>query len=172
MTYRRAFTISVVLHALLLVHALHMSSRSGSQPGQPESFSNVKIPEENGEEKLVIAESPIDVELVEKVPEPTQGEVEAKWQKHLQTCAHSFGGIGADGVRLYNGSVRVKRIYNNYPADAAGLQVDDTVLNWDDIKGVVGTPVTIEVYRNGITFQVTVVRGKICLEDIVKEIKP
>jgi C-terminal processing protease CtpA/Prc len=58
-------------------------------------------------------------------------------------------------------------VFAGYPADIAGLQVGDVILLASDkeIIGPPGTLLRLMILRNGVTFAIIIIRGKVCYKD-------
>lgn len=116
-----------------------------------------------------IKEKPLEVTMVNTHVPKSQAQVaQEKWEKHVDQCKNSFGGVGL----LYFGmDGTVEKVYKNYPAYNAGVEPGDQVVNMGEIRGEIGTDVTIQVMRGSLRLDFPVKRGKICLEDAIKEMK-
>lgn len=107
-------------------------------------------------------------------------------QTLLETTSGEFSGIGATMSRsVDSGEITIVNVYNDSPADKAGLregdilyQVDDkdtagvdldTVVSW--IKGERGTDVTLHVLRDGEEIQATATRDIIEIQTVEYEMK-
>lgn len=143
-------TKSSVLHALLLLAFIYMPfGGSGEEEGEkgkskkPE-YTEVDILPPPVEEEAVTAEG--DLEALKKIA-PHAGD----------KCASFFGGIG-----IQESSFAIVTVYPGYPADRAGILPGDEVLSTNEIRGEVGTPVTVVVIRNGVRIEFHLIRDKIC----------
>jgi hypothetical protein len=85
--------------------------------------------------------------------------------KDKKECVLFFGGIGIQQDFM---TLRLEVVYKGYPADKAGLMIGDVVEpeNGEDIRGEIGTSINVKVTRNGDVFYLTLVREKICYDDI------
>lgn len=82
-------------------------------------------------------------------------------------CVKFFGGIGVTWNAVDNGEEFVKITYvgHGYPADLVGMKVGDVLLNHAEMRGQIGTPVTIRfVDAMGTVKVVQTFRDKICEE--------
>lgn len=115
----------------------------------------------------------VKVEIVERPENPSPDEaLEDKSEDGISSiinkekdCISFFGGVG---IQQDFFTLKIEEVYKNYPADRAGIMVGDIVesQNGEDIRGKIGAAITVKVTRNGISFYVTLIREKICYEDI------
>lgn len=95
-------------------------------------------------------------------------EKEKRDQKFVQKllrknkCTKYYRGIGI----FYSGSLyqRIIKIGANTPAERAGLQIGDKLVDRSPIRNIypIGTVLTLPVIRNGIMLHINVTVGKIC----------
>ncbi len=121
-------------------------------------------------ENIITKEKPVEVSLVEK--KLNEGDVLVKMPTPTpkltvdvdKECPGDwYGGIGIQNNYNKNGE-QIAIIFSGYPADLAGLKVGDiiTAISDKEITGVVGTPITLKILRNGSYFDITIIRGKVC----------
>lgn len=90
-------------------------------------------------------------------------------------CPDFYGGIGITQVAGIRGPgdytviVAVQEVHHGYPAEQAGIQVGDVLLNSSEIRGPIGTTVTVLINRRGEFMKFDIVRDKICTEKHEKE---
>lgn len=111
---------------------------------------------------------------------------EEETQALLETTSGEFSGIGATmSMNVDSGEITIVNVYEDSPADKAGLQegdilyqVDDketagkdldTVVSW--IKGEQGTDVTLHVLRDGEEIETTATRDIIEIQTVEYEMK-
>lgn len=156
---------SFVLHCLLALLFLLPSSKKGDGD-KPGKQGKGQFPE-NAEQRQIIEKS-IAVELKE-VAKPGIG---IKQKPHAfvdRNCGKAawFGGIGVEiGYAWQQHKFVIDKVYDGYPASAVGIKPGDYIVNFlDDVKGEVGTEVTLNVERDGQTIAFTTKREKICVEE-------
>lgn len=71
----------------------------------------------------------------------------------LAGCA-SPGGIGV----LYNKKGVVKYVFEASPADAAGMEVEDLILNPKELRGKIGTVCHVRWQRGAVLYQRNLIR--------------
>jgi carboxyl-terminal processing protease len=88
------------------------------------------------------------------------------------TVSGLYKGIGIK-FEMYNGYVHIVKVFTNSPAQAAGLQADDTIIeiNGEDIKGWSSEKVAAHIRGEaGTTVNVTVIRGdQLFAPDVLRE---
>lgn len=134
-----AFSLTAVLHAALLAAALVRCA--------PESKAAAAPP---GTTERIAA-----VRLLPSEPGDSE----------MPACARTYRGIGITRWALSEG---IKAIAKGGPADKAGLQVGDVILNDDELgadRYMVGHPVKLHIERAGRRLTVVVVIGRICFEE-------
>lgn len=168
MNLKRSFYFSFALHMiplLLLIFLFHgggKSDKKGDQEGgqqNPQDFTSIipmDKPKEDIEMSLVAPKEGDIVVKAQPTPEPSATPT---------PCNRWYGGIGIEYGR-FDGTVG--KVPRGYPAAEAGIEVGDIVLPVDepDIRGPVGTPVKVYVIRGDYRREMTLIRGKICEEDI------
>jgi hypothetical protein len=174
---KRAITISAMMHVMamwLMVGAPIGCTRGGS--GSPQAAHSEEEQDqhqaENDEQRIKDLEQPMEVEIVERPPQPEKSAEQIafeKLQEERSKCEPFFGGIGVTLKRDDDLNQIADKVHRYYPAEQAGIKPGDVILTpVYKMKGEVGTPVTIEVIRNGIQFSVTMTRGRICLTEVLK----
>lgn len=152
--------ISVLLHGMLFVGLGVASGGEGSQKANSEHTEGNGGMGDQG--KIITVELKADVE-----PSDVLAPEAPKAIKVKDECKRSFGGIGIifSSEDYRNGYIA--EVAPGYPAAVAGLQVGDHIKNIDgtDIKGEIGTPVTLQVERAGQLYLITLTRAKICVGD-------
>lgn len=120
----------------------------------------------------------VEVEIIdppkkkEEIPAPPSEEdgLLAKAPHSKDDCDNFFGGIGVTQSisRLPSGElfVFVTEVHLGYPAQRAGIQRGDELVNSAEIRGEIGTTVEVKVLRRTqyetIPLTFTIVRDKIC----------
>ncbi len=160
---KRSFVASVFLHLMVLWLF------SGGGPGEGESKEKIQAKENRGKSfdnrSIQDIHRPLEITVVP--PPKKSGEQLAyeKFQEDLTKCEPSFGGIGISlmGVDL---TLIVLEAHKYYPAERAGIRAGDLLkgISLSEIRGEVGTPVRVEVIRDGVPLTFNLIRGKICLK--------
>jgi hypothetical protein len=169
----KSSSISLFAHILVLWIAFGMptgcnSGKCGSGSGDHKGGGVASHDDRGIKEKKL---DPIKVEIsnrhIEKGGE--QKAYEAAQKKH-EECKPFFGGIGIT-YAVYDETIL--NVYKYYPAWSVGLMIGDhiTMEDYLKIKGEVGTELTLPYVRDGVKYEVTIRRGRICLEDSIKEQK-
>jgi len=95
-----------------------------------------------------------------------------EWEEFLIRTSGQYSGIGIT-IAVKDGKVRIVAPIRGTPAEEAGLKANDIILQVDGkpvsssdeaaslIRGPAGTQVTLTVYRDGESFDVTITRQKI-----------
>ena len=176
LTIKKAFRASFIIHFIFFWLMLGMplgcvpgcgggggKGNSKEQQKKKEGMNDPN-PQERIKEKDI---TPTEIDLVYTKPhEKTKAEIQQEvWKQHIEECPHYFGGVGIE----WGSSGVVQICYRGYPAYEAGIRAGDYILNDEPIRGEIGTSIEIRYLRDGIEHTVTVIRGKICLEDAVKE---
>jgi len=88
----------------------------------------------------------------------------AKMVHENDDCKRWFGGIGITVTNLNALGVEILKVHHGYPAERAGLMAGDVIIHVSDreIRGEVGTEVTLTVLRSGAPIMFTMLRDKIC----------
>lgn len=168
----RSTIASFVLHAAILI--LLSLGGSGGSPGDGSS----KDPSQQ-ESKSGSIDNPITVEIVDKIADADESKESSdkdgleQMAPHINDpCVDSFGGIGITENLGFDQDVIVK-VHKGYPAEKAGIQVGDEVMNRGEIIGEVGTHVIVRIVRNGVVLEFDMIRDKICTkEKIDKGVTP
>lgn len=71
-------------------------------------------------------------------------------------CASS-GGIGV----LYNKKGVVKHVFENSPAEEAGIELEDVLLNRKELRGKVGTMCKVRWQRGAVIYTKNIVRADV-----------
>ena len=96
-----------------------------------------------------------------------------------------FGGIGAE-IRAEDRRIKVGRVLEGSPAEAAGLQAGDLILQIDTqstvnlpaadaqtlLRGPVGAPVVLKIRRGAETLAITIVRQLIRVDSVIASLLP
>lgn len=163
MNLKQSFSISLVLHAFILLHIMSSPTKGGPQ-GNPSGDSKVenKLNKDDLSGKNIV-ERPTEVTLIEQPKQQDKGP--GKKPKHTKAtnCKQFFGGIG---VLYVNTEGEVQTVYRGYPASEAGILEGDIILNAGQIRGDVGTPITVSILRGSLNLDIEMTRAKICLEDM------
>lgn len=158
------WALSILIHLCLvlglLIHGHKSGPNTGNSKEKPKGFS--------GKAGQILPKT-IEIEVITKPKTENKGPGDKS--KPSKTCKSSYGGIGimdnfATGL--------IELVAPGYPADRAGILVGDKVLKvmsdeGSDIRGTVGTSVTLIILRQSINkvFSVTMIREKICTEDAI-----
>jgi hypothetical protein len=178
-TLKKSFNISFILHLLpflLLLGAMPNCIGCGHGGGggsaQEEEKKQSKNPANPGDPdtRQIKDKDPVEVAIVNT---PVQkGEEQLAYeaaQKRHEECKPFFGGIGIS-YGPFDGTIQ--KVYKYYPAWSAGIKEGDKIINLGEIRGEVGTEVTVIYSRNGSITQLKMKRGRICVEDALKEALP
>lgn len=159
----RGLRWSIVVHSTLFIlfamNGFHVpkggaqgEQEQGEQGGQKDSLMNVEIidpPKEHSE--VTLMEQVEEDGLLDKAPHAGDD------------CDNFYGGIGIiQGYVSQNGGTIVTEVYPWYPAHKAGIEAGDYILNTDDIRGEVGTPIRVRTSRAGRYIEYDLIRDKIC----------
>ena len=157
---KKSMTMSLVVHALLLISLILLGGRMDGGK-MAENGGNG-----NGGTKDVLLPPPSSIEVEIKEVKPTKEGTVPILKETIadkSNCKNSFGGIG---IIYEPGSGRIFDVYDGYPASRAGLEVGDTIVNYNEIRGEPGTQVRVEVVRGGIRFTAIMTRSKVCYDTI------
>ena len=108
-----------------------------------------------------------------------------EYKQLTESTTGKFSGIGAVCEKNEDGSIRLTEIYEDSPAEKAGLKAGDSITKVDGkdikdmdltpavalIKGEKGTTVSLEYVRDGNTATVTVTRDEIEAKTVKYEMK-
>lgn len=173
MTLQRSLKLSLFLHLIVLIligGGPKGCSRGGGEGDSKEKSEEQAQSEHEKEEQIAEKQPdvPMEITLIEQTQEERDAAIEKARRKEIAECEPHFGGLGIE----YDGKTGViNKVYKYYPASDAGIQVNDQILSPPirEIRGEIGTDVTLVVNRNGQTFSQTITRGRICLTDAKKE---
>ncbi len=160
--FKRSLTLSLVLHVSPLLLMLFLTGGGSGDGGRSGDNSQI-IPK-------LAKDEPVEIEIVK-----TDGFIQKKKPvvpHEKDSCKDFFGGIGIETrLQITHGgySNAINKVYSNYPADISGLQVGDIIVSNNDIRGEVGTEVSLIILRDGANMQVKMIRDKICIEKPIKE---
>lgn len=168
----KSTTYSFLIHAALFVliawkglHAPGEESPKQTQP--PESITaEIVAPPKSKESETSIQKVEKEEEAMLPVP------------SHLtDECKDFFGGIGITNKMVPNYATNrydavVSEIFPGYPASKSGIQINDVLLDPDNIRGEIGTHVSVPVLRNGEPITFDLIRDKICTEAQSKGANP
>lgn len=166
MRITKAILVSLALHASMLTAVMQQRQGSSTYPGGPggqgQRPSTVK-----GE----IVEAPKqfkDVQMqIEIVEANDKGRIALKPSPAPeQNCQDYFGGIGITHEWQWRRQeyARITQVVPGYPAWNAGLKVGDRIdILTTEIKGDIGTQVSVSVIKGGEPQVMTFTRAKICL---------
>lgn len=167
MTVNKALKISLFAHVITFVllggfpKGCH---RGGSGDSEKQSKEQAQHKQEEKTEQILDkpSEKATEITIIEETGEQRAKRVEVARRKAIAECTPFFGGIGIEHSQFGV----IGRVYEYYPAYDAGLKAGDIILSRiSDIKGEIGTPVTI-TYKRGETINtVTFKRGRICTKD-------
>lgn len=153
----KGFGYSLLIHSLLILSFFIQFKKevtgAASPGGSPEESGKSLIPKDasdNGPKE----DNTVSITII-KAPKKTVKE-ESPCEDDM-----SFGGIGIQhDIR----TMEIIDVPSGYPAALAGIRVGDILLNPQDIRGEIGTPVTVYIGRGGelLTFQL--IRDKICFK--------
>lgn len=171
---KRSFMWSLLVHgtllALLVFNGFHAPS-SGNPPGGGTPEEQAKAEQQAKEDRTV------QVEIIDP-PKKSDEEAQKKAEEdgllaaapHLKDeCPDFFGGIGITESYVPNGyndqargRIVVMEVHHGYPAESAGILVGDELLNSTEIRGEIGSKVTVLVNRRGQMISFEISRDKIC----------
>jgi C-terminal processing protease CtpA/Prc len=183
---RRSLVLSLALHSSLVAAVLFHGGGGlgngnsdvdgkGDGKGQAQTAGGKdpngkgNAPEQNGN----IIDKPVKATLVPEKEIEKQIEKDRKSQMALEEkarqekakklkdeCPFYYGGIGISQI-----GNSVGHAFEGYPAANAGIRDGDVIISdIDNIRGEVGTPVTVVVMRNGNVLTFELIRDKICVE--------
>ena len=83
--------------------------------------------------------------------------------KGNKPCHEYYGGIGIETI-YSDGYEMVNYVSDGYPAQKAGMLAKDKIIyvSGGEIKGTIGTTVTIGILRSGVPMTFVIIRDKIC----------
>lgn len=165
-----AFLTSLTLHLAVLLIALHLGGEGNEKGNSKEKGKGEGNNRYKGVDASTVIEKerPTEVEIVEqpeiKSPMPKKPKKQAK-NADKECPGKWYGGIGVQtGFEPVRRLITIDRIFSGYPADIAGLQVGDIILNVSDneILGEPGTQINMLIERNGQILAFSFKRGKVC----------
>lgn len=168
-TLKTGLRYSLAIHAALIVLLCGgiKGCGKGSNSAQP-SMPSANSPDKHED----IVDKEMEVSLKEMTPQE-EAEADAQVQKPKYTereCGDRnwYGGVGIEMIP-FNGKLVVEHVYKGYPGDKAGLQDGDILLNYSELRGDPGTPITIQYWRNGEQNPrfIETIREKICIRQAV-----
>lgn len=180
LTLAKSFNLSLIVHMLpllLLLGALPNCVGCGQGGGggnaeeeQKKQDGKPSNPGDPDDRQIKDKDQTVEVEITNTPVEKGEEQIayEAAQKRH-EECEPYFGGIGI----IYNqwdGSIQ--KVYKYYPAWSAGLKEGDKIINVGQIRGEVGTDATVKYSRDGVVTEMKIKRGRICLEDALKENQP
>lgn len=156
----RGFKWSMVVHGtfvlLLALNGFRLPGRQDQAEEEKESFVQVEIIDPPKKEENV-SKHDLQDDGLNVAPAHASDD-----------CTDFFGGIGiteSQGLRSATDRtviVWVSEVHKGYPAEAAGIQVYDQILNNDEIRGKIGTKVIVRILRDGQPLDFEIIRDKIC----------
>jgi hypothetical protein len=168
------FILSVLLHlSFFLFIATYQGGGDSGHPGKVREKGNQA---REMQKPVDIVPKVVDVEIITmekgpgKIP-AVSTPPEKKSPVGIKQCEGDkwFGGIGIMDDWM-QGDV-IEQVYAGYPAARAGLKVGDKILYVDglppdigQIRGEPGTVVILTISRLGATYQIPIVREKICTD--------
>lgn len=160
----KGFRWSLLVHGTLVVLLLlnGLGSGGGADGGTP------LVAKEEG--------APVQVEIIDLPKKSDEDPIEVSEKDALlmraphanDECPDSFGGIGITENNHWTDAsmtaviTTVSKVHHGYPAEKAGILIGDEVLNSAEIRGEIGTPVTVRVMRDGVEIIFDLIRDKIC----------
>jgi hypothetical protein len=176
--FKKSLVASTSIHLLALILAFGIpgcvGGKGNSKQGEekPKKAGHVKAGEK--QEIIEIDHKPLEVTIV-TVPKSKGPGVKSKDLPKTCPSGKYFGGIGiAYGSGLEDVPGLIHKVYKGYPAELAGLQVGDIVLNEGEIRGKPNTIVQVTVKRKESgewfyhTKTFTMIRDNICYDDVKK----
>ncbi len=123
-------------------------------------FNNKNMPATSmyNEENKTILPKTQEVEIT--VIEDDEDGIAKKNQE--QKCPNNYGGVGIE-----IGFDVIQKVFAGYPADRAGIKPGDIVVQISDgkeIRGPVGSKVTLVIFRDGLIINFELIRESICTE--------
>lgn len=146
---KRALPLSVVFHLLLLGLAMQINDEQNHR----DETIEVSIQETSVQMQ---PEIPVLRPTIERIVPIGGGEGD---------CKNYYGGIGVDIDYSPRGQM-VTSVHPGYPAEALGIVVGDYIgitKGGNDIRGEIGTEITLYILREGSVLTKTTKRAKICI---------
>ena len=122
--------------------------------------------------------------LMEGLEDPYSQYISAKdYENYIASMTGSYSGVGMSFYNNDDGVLEVVQVYRNSPAEQAGMQPGDIILEVDGkpfsgpesteaaaaIRGKEGTSVSVKRRRDGVEETVTMVRAKIQVDTVYYE---
>jgi hypothetical protein len=149
---RIALILSIILHLAFLAS---LKGRGGGGFGDG-----------NGDGRKIVPKSSEPIEV-------TSGDLgfrEPRKKKKIDPkCKEFYGGIGVEYSHAWgvseDGGITVDRVPVGYPAYDAGIKPGDVIYTTEEVRGEVGTQITIKVMHADKSVEnITMTRAKICLD--------
>jgi len=164
---------SLLVHATLLIL---LASRFGMDP----SAGDKKGGSEGEESDKQGLEQSIEVEIVDPPSQDHDTQISmieaddiGKTPHASDECKEFYGGIGIHQMytTYEDGTDRVVvfEVHPGYPAHRAGIEPGDALLNSGEIRGEIGTPVTVHTLKKGKPVTYSLIRDKICTSQITNK---
>lgn len=124
-----------------------------------------------------IIDKPFEISMVtlEEKPKIKVKKKKSKKQRAPGDCDNFFGGIGINlDVRTPGRYQYIEKVFDGYPAQAAGLRAGDKIVEPSviDITGQIGTGFHLTYLRDGSYYTVWIIRDKICTSGKSGPIEP
>lgn len=171
MTFRKSLRLSFIGHILFmwLATGMPIGCAGGGEGSEAEKQEQAEEAAKQKEKTEQIADKDgpdeVEVTIVNRPVEKSEEQIAwEKAQEFIENCEPYFGGIGI----THNGQGIVETAHKYYPAHTAGIRKGDRILNLGDMRGPVGSEVTVRIVRDGQEMLFRFKRGRICLEEIKK----
>lgn len=153
---RKSIFLSISLHVLLVLFYTSLLTKNSDTKNKKQAAKSIEVQVIENQEK-----TPSEETLVLEKDKPGENKNSSKNDK----CDSYYGGIGVQQDIL---TLKLLKVYSGYAADRAGLRAGDIIqsIAGEEIKGEIGTTLSLRVIRNSTEFTITIVREKICYEDI------
>ena len=171
-TFKRSFQLSLAIHLLpILLLARGCGGMDGGNGDKDKGAGKEQGSKDKIAEKMVKDKAKpktIEVTLVHLKHPKQPPKPKAKHADKECPSGKFYGGLGIYELGTTNGLTIVENAVKGYPGADIGLEFGDIILSppQDQIKGEVGTEVTLIVKKNknGDIKTYRVIRDKICLE--------
>lgn len=165
---------SFAIHSLLLLLMFKFEGGSGG------SFQTPDGEKSEQEQQSAPEHQELNVQIVDPPSEKTSEihlsdgtEITKKAPHANDSCERFYGGIGVtQSAASYpmgpNNNIvvcTVTEVHTGYPAYKAGIKEGDILLNFEEVRGEIGTPVTVLTRRDGRQITYHLIRDKICIDD-------
>lgn len=161
--------ISIIIHAIIL--SIKVDQKSKSKKQKQKQVVKVKLKKKGKgfgkkEEIFVVKKREKITAKLQKRPKE-----KATLKKLKKKCNKHYLGIGITHSYLFD---HIISVVPGGPADIAGIKPGDVTLDSLNIKNKYpeGTQITISILRKGITYNIPVTIGKICIEEKRENKKP